>query len=129
MTHVRWMVQWSYVIVLQYPSSVEQMHKAAVRVGIEMIDHRANFVLKRAALNIGISHSTKALPKCEKDDLGFGVLVVDFVDELNVGCGEFGRGDVIHRISIVCAWRKSERYQDSWNRLSIPRLMTTMSDF
>jgi len=90
--------------VLQYPCSVEKVHEAAVRVGVEMTDDTDDFALKRATLDVGISYSAKALPECEQDDLSFWVLSVDFVDELNVGCGELGRGDVINGISIVRAW-------------------------
>ena len=97
------MIQRSDIIMLQDPSRVEQMHEAAVRIGVEMIDDCDYFVLECAALDIRVSHRTEALPECEQDDLSFGVLIVDFVDELNVGCGEFGRGDVVSGIGIVCA--------------------------
>jgi len=103
MTHIRWMIQWSDIVVLQYPSSIEQMHEAAVSVGVEMIDHRDYFVLECTALDIGVSYSAETLPQGEQDNLSFGVLAVDFVDQLNVGCGELGRGDVVSGISIVCA--------------------------
>lgn len=89
--------------MLQDPSSVEQVHEASVRVGVEMIDDRDYFAFKCAALDIRISHSTEALPECEQNDLSFGVLAVDFVDELDVGCGVLGRGYVVSGISIVCA--------------------------
>ena len=107
MTHIRWMIQWSDIIVLQYSSRVEQMHEAAVCVGVELIDDRDYFVLECTALDIRVSHSAETLPQSEQNDLSFGVLVVDFVDQLNIGCGELSRGDVIAWISIVCAWRMS----------------------
>jgi len=103
MTHIRWMVQWSDIIVLQYPRSVEQMHETGVCGSVEMIDDRDYLALKCAALDIRVPHSTEALPECEQDDLSFGVLIVDFVDELNVGCGKLGGGDVVDGISIVRA--------------------------
>lgn len=51
----------------------------------------------------GDGRRTEAFPQREHCDLAFGPLSVDIVNELDVACGELGRGDVADWVEVVGA--------------------------